>query len=925
MKKLTAAILCIIMVLSLVSGVSYATDENISVTVRFDAATVAADMDTLYSDLLASGIINGETTNLPSDITVTVAKGSSVKAVIEEAQKECAFTIEGLSENYITQVGFVGSDVLENLVSIPVGDYMSGNVFSSAGWSFSLDGAALTSGIDAATVGNDGAVIEGRFGLYTGWDENWNAINYDRNFLASYAELKELAERTVNTDNFSEEQKQKFETEKAECLALLSEIYNEACLNDEVSALLREAHPTFKTGGGMWIGYIEKKGEALYGADSPTEKMESANKELSTATTPTDESVIADKERIDTLLGNIAGAYTEKNSCWEVMDMGAYKKYASETDKVLSETATKEFVKESIADIAGTDRDSDLTKAILALTATGKDATKLYKENSNTPISAISKLNAAEQSTSVWSAPYTLAAYNREEYANREKEIALVNALLASQGENGEWDEFGTIDTTANAIAGLAFYMDDEDEEVKTKVNEAIEKALEYLSTQQNADGSFSDSWSGANSNSTAMVAIALAAAGVDTENDARFIKNGKGIIDGLLTFALSDNSGFGHTNNTALSDYSTEQGFRALIALAGAIRAGAAYNVYDFNGITLTPAREAGETTGGGSSSEPSGDDISVSLTIKADSEYWLRGYNVILPGKSACVYDAFVKGCRENGITYKGSDNGYISAITKDGKTLAERDNGPNSGWLYKLNGISPLEGTRECAIENGDSIQFYYTKDYTSEPGSGAWRDETENEDLKTEEENVPTEKITFADVSENHWAAEYIEELAKKGILNGRGDIFAPEDKITRAEFVTILSRIENEDVSGKVVFEDVSESAWYAKSVAWAYENGITNGISDTVFAPGKNITREDMAVMIVRYAALKEEVLKEENSAKTFSDEADIAGYALDAVKKMQVAGIISGLSDGSFAPKRFATRAETAKMISILLSVIEK
>ena len=359
-------------------------------------------------------------------------------------------------------------------------------------------------------------------------------------------------------------------------------------------------------------------------------------------------------------------------------------------------------------------------------------------------------------------------------------------------------------------------------------------------------------------------------------------------------------------------------------------MKEGKAYNVYDFNGITLTPAREAGETTGGGNSSEPSGDDISVSLTIKADSEYWLRGYNVILPGKSACVYDAFVKGCRENGITYKGSDNGYISAITKDGKTLAERDKGPNSGWLYKLNGISPLEGTRECEVENGDSIQFYYTSDYTREPGSGAWRDETEDEEQKTEEENVeeenvPNEKITFADVPENHWAREYIEELAEKGILNGRGDTFAPEDKITRAEFVAILSRIENEDVSGEVAFEDVSESAWYAKSVAWASENGITNGVSESEFAPEKNITREDMAVMIVRYAALKEAALKEENSAKTFSDEADISGYARDAVKKMQGAGIISGLNDGSFAPKRFATRAETAKMISILLSVIEK
>ncbi len=925
MKKLTAVLLSIIMLLSLVSGVALAAEENISITVCFDASVVADDLDTLYSDLRLAHIIDESTTNLPSEITVTVPKGSTVKEVLQVALEESAFTIEGLSENYITQVGFVGSDVLENLVSIPVGDYMSGNVFSSAGWSFSIDGEALTSGIDAATVGNDGSVIEGRFGLYTGWDENWNAINYDRNFLKNYAELKELTEMTINTDDFSEEQKQKLSAEKAEAETLLSEIYNEACLNDEVSALLKEVHPTFKTNGGMWIGYIEKKRETLYGADSPTEKIGGANSELSDAATPTDESVLADKARIDALLENIAGAYTEKSSYWEVMDMGAYKKYAPETEETLSKNAEKVFVNSSIKDVAEKTGDADLAKAILALTASGKDATKLYKADSSTPINALQKLSTAEHSTSAWSAPYTLAVYNRKEYSNREKELALVNALLASQGENGAWDEFGTIDTTANAIAGLAFYADDQDNEIKTKVNEAIEKALAYLSSQQNADGSFSDSWSGANSNSTAMVAIALAAAGVDVENDARFIKNGNSTIDGLLSFALSDNSGFGHTNNATLSDYSTEQAFRALTALSGAMKEGNAYNVYDFNGIELTLAREAGETTGGGSPSEPSGEQISVSLTIKTDTEYWLRGYNVILSGESASVYDAFIKGCRENGITCEGAENGYIASITKDGKTLAERDHGPNSGWLYKLNGTSPIEGIRECSIENGDSIQFYYTSDYTREPGSGTWSDETEDDGQKTEEESAPIEKITFADVPENHWARQYIEELAEKGILNGRGDNFAPEDKITRAEFVTILSRIENEDVSGKVAFEDVREDVWYAKSVAWAAENGITNGVSAFAFAPEKNITREDMAVMIVRYAALKKITLKEEVSGKTFSDEADISDYACDAIKRMQAAGIISGLNDGSFAPKRFATRAETAKMISILLSAVEK
>lgn len=1051
MKKLTAVLLSIIMLLSPVSGVSAATgEETISVTLRFDASVVADDMDTLYSDLRAAYIIDEEITNLPSEITVTVQKGATVKEVIEAAAEEEAFTIVGLDENYVTQVGYVGSEILENLVSTSVGNYYSGNIFASAGWSFYIDGEGLMSGIDAVTVEKDGAVLEGRFGLAVGWDSNWNAIHYDELFLENYALLGELTETEVDTSSFSESEIEKLRAEKAEAEALLTEIYNEASLNNEVSSLLLELHPEFKTSGGMWIGYMEKKGVSFWGTGSPSEKLELAVKELSAAMAPlpsnllselyvttlfgtAEDNLITDfssdktsyavanftkdnflpkfmklkavatsedatvsillngetvslselsdgwkqysnldwesgncntltftvtppegstlsetvytvkifseeaetvippmskeerDEKIAELLGNIAGAYTEKSSYWEVMDMGAYKKLVPETEDVLTASAERAFINMSIKDVAEKAGDTDLAKAILALTANGKDATLLYKVNSNTPQSAVEKLNNAEQSASAWSAPYTLAAYNRDGYSNREREITLVNALLASQGEeNGAWDEWGTIDTTANAIAGLAFYLNDEDETIKAKVTTAIERALTYLSSQQNADGSFSDSWSGANSNSTAMVAIALAAAGVDVEEDERFIKDGKTVIDGLLAFALADGSGFGHTNNTVLSDSSTEQSFRALIALSGAIKSGEAYNVYDFNGITLAPARATGTSVGGATPSEPSGDNISVSVTIKADNGYWLRGYNVTLPGTGATVYHAFIKACGENGITYVASNDGYISSVTKDGKTLAEYGKGQNSGWLYKLNGSAPLLGTKECEIENGDSIQFLYTSDYTVEPGFGGWQAEEEKSD-EPEEDAVQEAKPHFDDVGENHWAKSYIEKLAELGIINGRGNTFAPEDNITRAEFVAILSRIEaEENVAADTEFDDVSADAWYAENVAWAVENGITNGVSETSFAPNAKITREDMAVMLMRFIELKKITLASGEEI-VFKDSDQIAQYATEAVSMMQRAGIISGMGDAIFAPKSFATRAQAAKMISLILEAYGK
>ncbi len=1036
------------MLLGIALQITFATDDNINVTVKFDASVVAADMDTLYSDLLASHIIDEETTNLPSDITVTVPNGATVQEVLLAARKKCGFTVVGIGEGYVTQVGFVGSEILGNLVSIPVGSYSSGNIFSSAGWSFHMDGEGLTAGIKDVTVSKDGAVIEGRFGLVTGWDSNWNALHYDEMFLDNYKKLLELTKKDIDTSAFDEKEKQKLASKKTEAETILAEIYNEASLNEEVSSALLELCPDFKTNGGMWIGYMEKKGISFWGTGSPSEKLEQAVKELEAAiaplpenllselyvttlfgtaednlitdfasdkyeyvikdytkdnflpkfmkwksvavsedatvsvslngesisptelsdnweqysnlawddriyntltftVTPPEESALseavytvkiypelsdAQKEvlekdardtKINALLGNIAEAYTENGAYWEAMDMGAYKKCVPETMSVLSDRARQMLVNESIKTISKNNNDAELAKVILALTAQGKDVTQLYAVNSNTPINAIEKLNNTDLSTSVWNAPYTLAVYNRSEFENREKELYLVNTLLASQGENGAWNEYGTIDATANAIAGLSFYSNDEDADVKANVNRVIENALTYLSSQQNADGSYSDSWSGRNSNSTATVAIALAAAGVDVEKDIRFIKNGNTIADGLLSFALEDNSGFGHTDDEAVSDYSTEQAFRALIALSEAMKNGAAYNVYDFNGISLSPARATGTHTGGGTSSEPQGENISVKLTIKADSGNWLSYYTVTLPGTGSTVYHAFVKGCRENNITYEGAEEGYVSAISKEGKTLAEFGAGKNSGWLYKLNGEAPNLGIKECSIKDGDSILFFYTADYTKEPGLGGLNGgagqtaEESGEELKEDNEIASSTEITFPDVEKNAWYYDSVKYVCEKGLMQGTGNGFEPESKMTRAMLVTVLYRMTSPQEKTKDhSFADVPKGQWYSDAVAWAAENSIVRGVSESMFAPDENITREQMALIIYRYAKMQGYDVTDASNLEGFVDTSDISDWALEAIAWANSEELISGTSDTTLSPKGAATRAQVAAIL---------
>ena len=169
--------------------------------------------------------------------------------------------------------------------------------------------------------------------------------------------------------------------------------------------------------------------------------------------------------------------------------------------------------------------------------------------------------------------------------------------------------------------------------------------------------------------------------------------------------------------------------------------------------------------------------------------------------------------------------------------------------------------------------------------------------------------------------------YIYYLAEKGIIKGKTqNSFAPNDHVTRAEFVTILWRISKEEtVEEAAAFDDVSDADWFAKSVAWAAEAGITKGVSDRTFAPNDNIIRQDMACMLLRFANYMDFELPSLSDEIVFADGADIAEYAKEPVSAMQRAGIISGKGNDEFAPLDFATRAECSKMIAMLLHLMEE
>ncbi|MFX3647528.1 MAG: immunoglobulin-like domain-containing protein [Paenibacillus sp.] len=175
-------------------------------------------------------------------------------------------------------------------------------------------------------------------------------------------------------------------------------------------------------------------------------------------------------------------------------------------------------------------------------------------------------------------------------------------------------------------------------------------------------------------------------------------------------------------------------------------------------------------------------------------------------------------------------------------------------------------------------------------------------------------------SFKDVTQD-WAKDAISALGARGIVKGVGDgEFNPNGQVTRAEFITMLmNMLELSDERASTSFGDVKQGEWYHGNIATAQKLGIVNGKPDGTFGVHENITREDMAVMVYKAIQMKQLALLN-GEATAFKDEANIANYAKQAVEAIQGAGIINGVGNDEFAPKKNASRAEAAVMIYKLL-----
>jgi len=171
--------------------------------------------------------------------------------------------------------------------------------------------------------------------------------------------------------------------------------------------------------------------------------------------------------------------------------------------------------------------------------------------------------------------------------------------------------------------------------------------------------------------------------------------------------------------------------------------------------------------------------------------------------------------------------------------------------------------------------------------------------------------------FSDIANYGWAEESIYKLLGKGIISESEDnCFYPGRNITRAEFAKMVAVQFGKNYDGnEEIYNDVTKDAWYYTYVMALRDEGIINGVSDSVFAANEYITRQDICVIIARLFGVKDAEIFD----SIFDDSDSISEYAKNAVQFMNEKGYINGYDDNTFRPRNFASRAEVAKILGAL------
>ena len=172
--------------------------------------------------------------------------------------------------------------------------------------------------------------------------------------------------------------------------------------------------------------------------------------------------------------------------------------------------------------------------------------------------------------------------------------------------------------------------------------------------------------------------------------------------------------------------------------------------------------------------------------------------------------------------------------------------------------------------------------------------------------------------FTDVSDTAWYADSVKYVYDNKLMNGTSDkTFEPQTTTTRAMVVTILHRQAGTPApTVKNKFKDVASGKWYTEAIVWAAEKGVVSGYSAEKFGPSDAITREQMATILCRYAKMLGVDTSAKANLKDFKDAGTVSSWAKDAIQWAVASGLMQGMSKDTLGPKGNTTRAQVATLL---------
>lgn len=292
----------------------------------------------------------------------------------------------------------------------------------------------------------------------------------------------------------------------------------------------------------------------------------------------------------------------------------------------------------------------------------------------------------------------------------------------------------------------------------------------------------------------------------------------------------------------------------------------------------------------------EPDHKALRVTFQLHTDTEMWIAPSVIGDLPEGTTAMDVFRQMLTANGYSYEAKGS-YVQAVIKpDGTKVAEFSKGPNSGWVFRVNGEFPDVAMQDCRLSDGDVIEVFFTADYMDEPGMF----------------------LPFTDVT-NHWAYSAIKRVYTRGWMVGMDEkTFAPDQQLSRAMLAVILYAMAGEPaVTGESPFTDVPAGCWYTDAIVWAAQNGIVCGFGDGTFRPNEAVTRAQAAVMLYGYAAFTGADVTARADLSVYSDAGQIPAWALDAMQWANARRLIVGRDSSHLVPDGKTTRAEMAAILS--------